>query len=150
MKDSPSKQPDHPRCLIKIGLNAITLVAGGRGPWSHELPEHTADNILSTFAFIHGSRGELFERGVISLFRRLSWDYKTNLPVRFGKRIILAHLLSIYGNDHAHAFLNHTTTDELDDLLRVLDVLAGKPEPDHRHGMYGALNAAMHAGSTTE
>lgn len=50
--------------------------------------------------------------GVIILFRRLSWDYKTNQPFQFGKRIILNCLLSVYGNDTAHAFLNHTTTDQ--------------------------------------
>jgi hypothetical protein len=83
--------------------------------------------------------------GVIILFRRLSWDYKTNQPFQFGKRIILNCLLSVYGNDTAHAFLNHTTTDQLDDLLRVFHVLDGKPEPDHRHGMYATLNTALHA-----
>jgi hypothetical protein len=45
---------------------------------SHELPELTEENIRSTFAFIHGSRRDMFDRGVITLFKRLSWDYKTN------------------------------------------------------------------------
>jgi hypothetical protein len=94
---------------------------------SHELPELTADNIRSSFAFIHGSRREMFDRGVVTPFKRLSWDYKTNQPFRFGKRIILNRLLSIYGSDTAHAFLNHTTTDALDDLLRVFHVFDGKP-----------------------
>lgn len=91
----------------------------------------------------------MFDRGVITLFQRLSWDYKTNQPVRFGHRIILNHLLQVYGRDTHQAFLNHTTTDQLDDLLRVCHVLDGQPEPDHRHGMYRTLSAALHAHATT-
>jgi hypothetical protein len=115
---------------------------------SHELPELTAENIRSTFAFIHGSRREMFDRGVITLFQRLSWDYKTNQPFRFGQRIILNRLLQVYGRDTAQAFLNHTATDQLDDLLRVFHVLDGKPEPDLRHGMYGTLSTALQAHAT--
>jgi hypothetical protein len=139
--------------MDQSGLESF-MDAKAREEWrkqleSHELPELTADNIRSTFAFIHGRRREMFDRGVITLFQRLSWDYKTNQPFRFGQRIILNRLLQVYGRDTAQAFLNHTTTDQLDDLLRVFHVLDGKPEPDHRHGMYGTLNTALHAHETT-
>ena len=38
--------------------------------------------------------------------------------------------------------------DELDDLVRVMHVLDGRPEPDHRDGMYRQLSRAvpMHDG----
>lgn len=60
-----------------------------------------------------------------------------------------SRLLQVYGRDTAQAFLNHTTTDQLDDLLRVFHVLDGQPEPDHRQGMYRTLNDALHARATT-
>ena len=39
------------------------------------------------------------------------------------------------------AYVNHNKTDQLDDLVRVMSVLDGKPEPDHRNGWYQRLNA---------
>jgi hypothetical protein len=35
----------------------------------------------------------------------------------------------------------------LDDLIRVMCILDGKPEPDHRNGMRFQLEAAHHAGA---
>ncbi|HEY4370013.1 MAG TPA: DUF4942 domain-containing protein [Steroidobacteraceae bacterium] len=112
---------------------------------SDQLPPLTADNIISTFRHVHSTREEMFERGVISLFKRLSWDYKTNLPFRFGKRLIFRHLFTIYGNNFDHSFVNHTTCDELDDLTRVFHVLDGRPEPDHRDGFYRHIGDAHRA-----
>lgn len=98
---------------------------------SGDVPELTMDNIASTFEVLMASRGEMFERGVLQVFRRLSWCYKTNLPHKFGKRIVISNLTGTFYK-----------TDELDDLLRVLHVLDGKPEPDHRHGAFSLLNSA--------
>jgi hypothetical protein len=106
-----------------------------------DLPPLTPENIVSTFAHVHSARGEMFERGVITLFRRLSPDYKTNQPFKFGKRIILRFLLS-YANAFDHVFVNHTAADALDDLLRVFHVVDGKPEPDHRNGFYRLIDQA--------
>ena len=72
------------------------------------------------------------------MFRRLSWQYKTNLPQKFGKRIVVT-FLTTWG----HA--NHRSTDQLDDLMRVFHVLDGKPEADHRHGCYALISDALRA-----
>lgn len=104
-----------------------TAISGG------DIPELTAPNIRSTFKMLHDSRGEMFERGVIASFKALAWCYKTNLPQKFGKRIVLTYLTGSYG---------HTKCNQLDDLLRVMHVLDGKPEPDHRGGTYSMLSAA--------
>lgn len=96
-----------------------------------ETPALTRANIEATFVQLHGSRGDMFERGVIECFRRLSWRYKTNLPQKFGKRIVVAHLTGY----HAHA-----RTNEMDDLMRVMHILDGKPEADHRNGIYALLS----------
>ncbi|WP_193017699.1 DUF4942 domain-containing protein, partial [Escherichia coli] len=47
-------------------------------------PEISEENILSTFEQLHQNKDEVFERGVINLFRGLSWNYKTNCPCKFG------------------------------------------------------------------
>ena len=109
---------------------------------SDALPPLTAENIVATFRHVHSTRSEMFERGVISLFQRLSWDYKTNLPCRFGKRLIF-QLFTMYGDNFDHSFVNQATCDELDDLTRVLHVLDGKPEPDRRDGFYRTIHSAQ-------
>ena len=103
-----------------------------------DVPELTLEAICGTFGALHEARGEMFEQGVIECFRRLSWRYKTNLPQKFGKRIIITRLVTLYGVDY-------DTASHLDDLLRVFHVLEGKPEPDHRQGSYILLEQAMRA-----
>jgi hypothetical protein len=98
-----------------------------------DIPELTEPNVRSTFGMLHDSRVEIFERGVIACFRGLSWEHKTNLPQKFGKRIVITYLT---GSS------SYSKSDQLDDLVRVMAVLDGKPEPDHRGGVYSLLNAA--------
>ena len=45
----------------------------------------------------------------------------------------------------------HRFCDSMDDIVRVMSVLDGKPEPDHRHATWHALNGAqwMRDGSDT-
>ncbi|MBX3603170.1 MAG: DUF4942 domain-containing protein [Rubrivivax sp.] len=98
-----------------------------------DIPELTTANVRATFQMLHDSRGEIFERGVIACFKALSWHYKTNLPQKFGKRIVVTYLTGCG---------SYRKADEMDDLLRVLTVLDGKPEPDHRGGVNSMLSAA--------
>ncbi|MRS99701.1 DUF4942 domain-containing protein [Ralstonia pickettii] len=125
--------------LSESGLRTF-MDARARAQWHQqiadgEVPELTAANIEATFTELHGARGDMFERGVLECFRRLSWDYKTNQPFRFGKRIILKALFS-YGSLNGHG------TNELDDLMRVFHVLDSKPEADHRAGVYYLISHA--------
>lgn len=116
-----------------------------------DLPEFTQENVEATFRTLYASRGEMFERGVIRCFRGLSWDYKTNQPFCFGKRIIINGLFSYSrGSDGHISFLSHNRTNELDDLMRVFHLLDGKPEPDHRQGMYYQLSDAARHGNEWE
>jgi hypothetical protein len=126
--------------MSESGLRTF-MDARSREQWDRQLadgdvPELTASNIEATFAQLYGSRGDMFERGVIQCFQRLSWDYKTNQPFKFGKRIIVKYLLS-------QGSTNHRVTNELDDLIRVFSVLDGKPEPDHRQGAYALVSNAQ-------
>ena len=103
---------------------------------AEQVPELTREAICATFATLHDSRMDMFEQGVIKCFRRLSWDYKTNLPQKFGKRMVMTDLTS-YGS------ANMRQTDHLNDLLRVFHLCDGKPEADHRRGAYRLITDAM-------
>lgn len=103
-----------------------------------KVPELTHATIQATFEAMYLNRGEMLEDGIIKCFKRLSWCYKTNLPFRFGPRIIL----------RGFGEYNHRRCEELDDLVRVFHVLDGKPEPDHRNGMYQQIAQAYRATKT--
>lgn len=107
-----------------------------------KVPELTAETVAATFRTMHDARGAMFERGVIECFKRLSWDYKTNNPFRFGKRFIMSHMFTAWRTGGLTT--NHRACDELDDLIRVFSVLDGKPEPDHRNGMWRVLSDSNH------
>lgn len=112
-----------------------------------DIPEFNEGNVRSTFTMLHDARGEMFERGVIACFKGLAWDYKTNLPQKFGKRIVIRFLrhqiLSAWRSPSTGSLgsVNYSSTDRLDDLARVFHVLDEKPEPDVRQGWYKRLSA---------
>jgi len=131
--------------MNESGMRSL-MDAKARHEWDESIhkgkvPDFNRENVTSTFQELHGSRGEIFERGVLAVFKRLSWCYKTNQPFAFGKRIWVTYLRgSMSGPGNSLGYVNHDHTDELDDLVRVLSILDGKPEPDHRNGMYSAIN----------
>jgi hypothetical protein len=126
--------------LLMHASGLMTLMdAKARKEWREAIDacktlELTKENIAATFAGLHAQRGEIFERGVINCFRKLSWDYQTNKPFKLGRRIILR--IRSYGH------FSHERVDELEDLQRVFCILDGKPEEDHRSGLYSRLNSA--------
>lgn len=109
---------------------------------SGEVAALNKENIEATFSALYQARGEMFERGVISCFKGLSWDYKTNQPFKFGKRIIVTYLMRSGSPDSS-------ATNRLEDLVRVFHVLDHKPEPDHRIGIGSRLWQAYHARETS-
>lgn len=108
------------------------MSASARSEWekqikARETPPLTKENIIATFKDLFVRKDEMFEDGVIEAFRACSWDHKSNLPVKFGKKVIFAHF---YGDSHLH---------KVDDLRRVLHVFDGKPQPDQRTGVWATL-----------
>lgn len=100
-------------------------------------PEFTRENIEATFSNLYETRGEMFEDGVIALFRSLSWNYKTNSPVGFSEKFVMTYFLDgQYTGKNPLVWLNHTAANRLDDLIRVCCLIDGRPEPDHRDGIY--------------
>lgn len=85
-----------------------------------DLPELTKENIEATFQTLHSNKKYTFNTSVVSVFRDLSWDYKTNLPQKFGKRIILPYIRS------------KKTVDKINDLEKAFMVLEEKEPTDYR------------------
>lgn len=131
--------------LHESGIRTL-MDAKARAEWDEKIekvdvPELTAQNIQATFGMLYETRAEIFERGVINVFKALSWDYKTNRPFRFGKRIVVRYLRNQVtgGSGEGLGWPTQRHCDELDDLIRVFSVMDGKPEPDHRQGTYHLL-----------
>jgi len=120
--------------MLKSGMLAL-MDAQARDQWHKnleegELPAISEANILSTFEQLHHNKREVFERGIINVFKGLSWDYKTNSPCRFGKKIIISNLVT---HNRWGLSLNWGwRRDQLADLERMLFLLDGKPIPDNR------------------
>ncbi|MGC0927622.1 DUF4942 domain-containing protein [Pantoea agglomerans] len=129
--------------MLKSGMIAL-MDAQARDQWHKnlvegDLPAINEVNILSTFEQLHQNRMDVFERGVINVFKGLSWDYKTNSPCNFGKKIIINNLVT-----HNRWGFNLNwgwRRDQLADLERMLFLLDGKPIPDNRSDITTRLMA---------
>ncbi|EDR2898562.1 DUF4942 domain-containing protein [Salmonella enterica subsp. enterica] len=107
-----------------------------------DIPAVSEANILSTFEQLHQSKDEVFERGVINVFKSLSWDFKTNSPCQFGSKIIVNGLVKC---DRWGYSLNWGwQRDRLADLERMLMLLDGKPVPDNRADVTRRLGDHIH------
>lgn len=120
--------------MKKSGMLSL-MDAQARDQWYRNLegdniPAISEANILSTFEQLHQQKDEVFERGVINLFKGLSWHYKTNSPCRFGKKLIMSNLVSC--NQWGFTLYHGYRRDQLADLERMLYLLDGKAIPDNR------------------
>lgn len=120
--------------MQRSGMLAL-MDAQARNEWYQNLednkfPEISEANILSTFKQLHDNRSETFERGVINVFKGLSWNYKTNCPRYFGKKIIMESL--VRHDQWGFHFSRGSRSNQLVDLERMLHLLDGKPVPDNR------------------
>ena len=120
--------------MLKSGMMAL-MDAQARDQWHENLeegdpPAISEANILSTFEQLHLNKMDLFERGIINVFKGLSWDYKTNSPCSFGKKIIINNLVT--HNRWGFSLNWGWRRDQLADLERMLFLLNGKPIPDNR------------------
>ncbi|WP_337261414.1 MULTISPECIES: DUF4942 domain-containing protein [unclassified Serratia (in: enterobacteria)] len=130
------------RDLMKKSGMLSVMDAQARDQWyrnleSKDLPAISTESIYSTFEQLHRDKGEVFERGVINVFKSLSWHYKTNSPCRFGKKVIVNGLVS---HNQWGFTLNHSyRRDQLADLERMLHLLDGKAIPDNRSDLAARL-----------
>ncbi|MEG0057815.1 DUF4942 domain-containing protein [Hafnia sp.] len=135
------------RDLMKRSGMLSIMDAQAREQWYNSLekddiPAISEENILSTFEQLHHNKDDVFERGVINVFKKLSWDFKTNSPCKFGKKIIVTGLVKC---DRWGFGLNWgLQRDRLADLERMLMLLAGKPVPDNRADVTLRLGDHIH------
>ncbi|EIK6736336.1 DUF4942 domain-containing protein [Salmonella enterica subsp. enterica serovar Aqua] len=132
--------------MERSGMLSI-MDAQAREQWYNSLekddiPAISEANILSTFEQLHQSKDEVFERGVINVFKGLSWDYKSNSPCKFGRKIIVTGLVKY---DRWGFGLNWGwQRDRLADLERMLMLLDGKPVPNNRADVTRRLGDHIH------
>lgn len=135
------------RDLMKRSGMLSLMDAQARDQWynsleKEDIPTVSEANILSTFEQLHQSKSEVFERGVINVFKGLSWDFKTNSPCKFGKKIIVTGLVKCERRGFG---LNWGwQRDRLADLERMLMILDGKPIPDSRADVTRRLGDHIH------
>lgn len=122
------------RLMLETGMYTL-MSTRQRDEWDRQvsgenMPEITLDTVLATFNQLHASKNDTFEQGVIDLFKSLSWDYKTNSPCRFGKKIIVSRLMESFSS--GRNYLGTPGRSMLDDLTKVFYLLEGRNVPDHR------------------
>lgn len=76
--------------MNESGLRTF-MDADTRAKWDYGLYDTDAVPPLTL-----GTIQATFEEGVVKAFQRLSWDYKRNLPQKFGKRCVLTSLVRFW------------------------------------------------------
>lgn len=120
------------RDLMKRSGMLSLIDAATREQWynsleKEDIPVVIEANILSTFEQLHHNKQETFERGIINVFRGLSWNYKTNNPCYFGKKIIVNNLVKY--DKWGYSLSWGWRRDQLADLERLLMLLGWKACP---------------------
>ncbi|EKN6043338.1 DUF4942 domain-containing protein [Yersinia enterocolitica] len=133
--------------MKKSGMLSL-MDAQARDQWYRNLegdniPTISEESIYSTFEQLHRDKDNVFERGVINVFKSLSWDYKSNHPCKFGKKIIMSNLVSY--NQWGFTLNHGYRRDQLADLERMLHLLDGKAIPDNRGDVTSRLYEHMSA-----
>lgn len=126
--------------------NILTFMdAETREEWQKALrtgnfPELTQEVVEETFKQLREDRFKMFEAGIIEVFQKLSFDFKTNQFLEFQDKLILNSLVN-YDKRNKWLWFHENTCNHLNDLLRVMSILDNKPEPDSgREGFYKILN----------
>lgn len=122
------------RLMLDTGMYTL-MSTRQRDEWDRQvsgetMPEITLDTVLATFNQLHAGKNDTFEQGVIDLFKSLSWDYKTNSPCRFGKKIIVSRLMDSYSS--GCSYVGTLGRSKIDDLTKVFYLLEGRNVPDYR------------------
>lgn len=92
--------------------------------WESEpLPEFEESTVRSTIGHLLNARSQFLGERVDGIFRALSGLHVTNAPEAFGKRMIVARVLSSYGS------IEHSTAGFLHDLRCVIAKFMGREEP---------------------
>jgi hypothetical protein len=107
-------------------------------------PEFTIENIRSTFLSVMQEADNLFARGLVNVFLRLSDDHKsnTNEPFKVNHKAVLSGMVQRnWGKDTVMVNYYNWASEQLNDIDRVFKVLDGqKHQP---RALETACNAAF-------
>lgn len=92
---------------------------------SRKCPAFERDEIARIFGDMYADSDEMFRRGLVRIFQKLSGNYRSHSAFKIGPRFIMRLMLQF--NLHGGAAIGYRATDELDDLARVLYILDGRP-----------------------
>lgn len=105
----PQKRRDTWNAQIRdpLGVKARGYRGDGAAEWEIEpLPDFCEDSVRPTILALLNSRSAFLAERVDGLFRGLSGHHVTNAPEGFGKRMIIAHVITSYDTtDHSRAGL---------------------------------------------
>lgn len=99
-----------------------------------EFPPLTMGNINEALGSVHNNRRDVLEEGVVAVFKSLSYDFKSNAPVKFGKRAVIERFHM--GTPHWYS-PGPEKCGQVDDLLRLMQLADGKVD----HATYVTLTA---------
>lgn len=89
-------------------------------------PEFTEEAVRPTLLELLSSRERFFAERVDGIFRGLSGHHVTNAPEAFGKRMIIAHVISSYDT------IDHSRGGLISDLRAVIAKFMGREAPGYR------------------
>jgi hypothetical protein len=88
-------------------------------------PDFTGESARSTLGDLLRMRGQFLAERVDGIFRGLSGEHVTNAPEAFGKRMIVARVLSEWGTS------DYQTCGIINDLRAVIAKFMGRDEPKY-------------------
>jgi Domain of unknown function (DUF4942) len=91
----------------------------------HPLPDFTDNTVRDTIGGLLTMRAQFLAERVDGIFRGLSGEHVTNAPEAFGKRMIIAGVLSSWGCS------DHSRTGLINDLRAVIAKFMGRDEPKY-------------------
>lgn len=89
-------------------------------------PDFTEEAVRPTIVELLNMRSQFVAERVDGIFRGLSGDHVTNIPEGFGKRMIIARVLSEYSTS------SHDTSGLINDLRCVVAKFMGRKEPGYQ------------------
>lgn len=91
----------------------------------HPLPDFADDTVRDTIGGLLAMRAQFMAERVDGIFRGLSGEHVTNAPEAFGKRMIIANVLSGWG------YSDSSRTGLINDLRAVIAKFMGRDEPKY-------------------
>ncbi|HCS09362.1 MULTISPECIES: class I SAM-dependent methyltransferase [Pseudomonas] len=101
-----------------------------RNEWNEQIREHKAPDfeestVRATLSELLAARAKFFAERVDGIFQALSGEHVTNSPSAFGKRMIVARMLTYYDT------VDHDRAGYLNDLRCIIAKFMGREEPGH-------------------